>query len=236
VRPPSPVSAFVAARRGSHGGRGNSNRGSRGGRDLPNKCSGCRCLDNILSAITALNDSLLKWTFAKRKLIVQKHGNPNNTAPAHVALLSDLNHADPCSLSPLDLPILEECTDIYDDTQVSVFFSSVAFSSSLTPGRDLSAFKVVDSACFINLTAFRGDFVAFEPPSGSSRIGGVGFDVQGSGVVQLTILLVYDQIIHQTIHAVYTPDLSSWSAHRIGRLLSVSWTRSHCGCEFPNRL
>jgi hypothetical protein len=30
----------------------------------------------------------------------------------------------------------------------------------------------------------------------------------------------------------YTPDLSSRFAQRIGRLLSVSWMQSHNGCEF----
>jgi hypothetical protein len=62
------------------------------------------------------------------------------------------------------LPNLEDCTDEYDDTEMSVPFNSVAFSSSLTPGRDLSQFWVVDSARSISLTAFRSDFVTFTPP------------------------------------------------------------------------
>jgi hypothetical protein len=75
------------------------------------------------------------------------------------------------------LPTIEDCTDEYHDTEVSVPFNSVAFSSSLTPGRDLSQFSVVDSACSINLTAFRSDFVTFTPPSAPSRVGGAGVDV-----------------------------------------------------------
>jgi hypothetical protein len=39
-------------------------------------------------------------------------------------------------------------------------------------------------------------------------------------------------MIHRTFHALYTPDLSSRSAHRIGRPLSGSWIQSHSGCEF----
>jgi hypothetical protein len=62
------------------------------------------------------------------------------------------------------LPTLEDCVDDYDDDEVSVPFSSVAFSSSLAPCRNLSQFWVVDSACSINLTAFRNDFVKFTPP------------------------------------------------------------------------
>jgi hypothetical protein len=63
-----------------------------------------------------------------------------------------------------NLSTLEDCTNDCDDDEVSVPFSSVAFSSSLTPGRNLSQFWVVDSACSINLTAFRDNFVKFTPP------------------------------------------------------------------------
>jgi hypothetical protein len=39
-------------------------------------------------------------------------------------------------------------------------------------------------------------------------------------------------IIHRTVHALYTPYLSSPCARRIGRLLNVSCMQSHSGCEF----
>jgi hypothetical protein len=115
---------------------------------------------------------------------------------------------------------------------VSVPFSSVAFSSSIILGRDLSRHWVVDSACSINLTAFRSDFSTFTPPSTRSRVGGVGVDVKGSGFVRMSIRLASRQAIHRTIHALYTPDLSSRSTQRIERLLSVSWLQYHCRCEF----
>jgi hypothetical protein len=124
---------------------------------------------------------------------------------------------------PDTLPALEECTAEFDDSEVSVPFTSVAFSSSCAPGRDLSQFWVVDSASSINLTAFRHDFVKFNSPSIPSRVGGVGVDVKGSGTVRLSILLASSQLIHRTVHAVYTPNLSSRSNQRIGRLLSVSY-------------
>jgi hypothetical protein len=94
---------------------------------------------------------------------------------------------------------------------------------------------MVDSACSINLTAFRHDFVAFDPPSTPSRVGGVGVDVKGTGTLHLSILLALGKIIHRTIHALYTPYLSSRSTQHIGRLLSVGWMQSHSGCEliFP---
>jgi hypothetical protein len=169
----------------------------------------------------------MKWTLAERKMIVQKYGTPGGSAHAHVDLLSDVTAVDD------DIPpTLEDCTDEYDDTEVSVPFNYVAFSSSLAPGRDLSQFWVVDSACSMNLTAFRSDFVTFTPPSAPSRVGGVGVDFKGNGSVRISFRLASGQAIHRTIHALYTPDLSSRSAHGIGRLNSVDWVQSHNGCEF----
>jgi hypothetical protein len=171
---------------------------------------------------------MLKWTLAKRKLIIQKYGTPaDGSASAHATMLSDVPTNYPNSL-----PTLEECTDEFDDTEVSVPFTFVAFSSSLAPGRDLSQFWVVDSACSINLTAFRHDFVTFDSPSTPSRVGGVGVDVKGTGTVRLSILLASGELIHRTVQALYTPYLSYRSTQRIGRLLIVSWMQSHIGCEF----
>jgi hypothetical protein len=58
--PTPPISTVVAAERGSHSGRGNTNRGARGGCGLPNKCSGCGSLDHIMSSCMASDDALLK--------------------------------------------------------------------------------------------------------------------------------------------------------------------------------
>jgi hypothetical protein len=125
-----------------------------------------------------------------------------------------------------------ECTDEYDDTEVGTRLCSIAFSASTPPGRDLSDFWVVDSACSINLTAFRSDFVSFDPPSDNSHVGGVGVDVLGSGNVEINIQLVSGQVIRRTVHALYTLDMSARSAQHIGHLLSVSWMQSHSACEF----
>jgi hypothetical protein len=127
---------------------------------------------------------------------------------------------------------LEECTDELDDYVVSVPFTPVAFSSSIAPGRDLSQFWVVGSACSINLTAFRHDFVTFDQPDTPSRVGGVVVDVKGSGTVRLSIMLASSHIIHRIVHALYTPCLYSCSAKCIGRVLSVRCMQSHSGCEF----
>jgi hypothetical protein len=70
------------------------------------------------------------------------------------------------------------------------------------------------------------------PPSPPSRVGGVGVNVKGSGLVRISIRLAFGQLTHRTVHALYTPDMSSRSTKRIGRLLSVSWMQSHNGCEF----
>jgi hypothetical protein len=121
---------------------------------------------------------------------------------------------DPSPPATLDVSTLEECTDGYDDTEVSVPFICVAFLSSLAPGRDLSQFWVVDSACSTNLTTFRSDFLTFDPPSASSRVGGVSVDVQGSGTIEILIPLVSGHIIDRTIYALYTLDHTSRFAQR----------------------
>jgi hypothetical protein len=77
----------------------------------------------------------MRWTLSQRKMIIQKYGAPSGPHYAHAALLRDVPAHDSDSL-----PTLEECTDEYNDTEVSVPFSSVAFSSSLTPGRNTSQF------------------------------------------------------------------------------------------------
>jgi hypothetical protein len=67
---PPPISALVAVGRGSHNGRGHTPRGPRGGRGLPTKCSACGSHDHILSLCNASDDALLRWTLAKRKMII----------------------------------------------------------------------------------------------------------------------------------------------------------------------
>jgi hypothetical protein len=164
-------------------------------------------------------------------MIVQKYGASSEHA-SHNALLSDMHKSDTYGDTPGAGPLEMECTDEYDGTEVSTTFCSIAFTASTLPRRELSQFWVVDSVCSINLTAFRSDFVSFDPPSDTSRVGGVGVDVLGSGNVEIAIPIVYGQIICRTVHALYTLDLSARCAQRIGRLLSVSWMHSRNGYEF----
>jgi hypothetical protein len=147
---------------------------------------------------------------------IQKYGTLGGSAHSHAALLSDVPTNDTNVM-----PTPNKCTDEYADIEVSVPFSSVAFSSSLAPCRDLSRYLVIDYACSINLTAFRSNFVTFDPPSVPSRVGGVGVDVEGSGTDRITIPWVSGQSIHRKVHALYIPYMSSRSTQRIGRLLSV---------------
>ena len=58
VASPPPISAFVAAGRGSHSGRGQPHRYPRGSR--PNKCGVCGSLNHLMSACTAPDDAILK--------------------------------------------------------------------------------------------------------------------------------------------------------------------------------
>ena len=101
---------------------------------------------------------------------------------------------------------------------MSVPFSFVAFSSSLTPGRDLSQFWVANSACSINLTAFRSDYVTFDPPSVSSRVGGV------SGTIHALISKGYTEMpspgLIGDISHIYTPVLPEQRAPAVYPLLA----------------
>jgi hypothetical protein len=117
-----------------------------------------------MSACTAPDDAILKWNLAKRKMLVHKYGAPGGTTSAHAALLSDIPADDAPADDADSLPTLEDCADDCDDDEVSVPFSFVAFYSSFTPGRNLSQFSVVDSACSINLTAFRDDLLKVHTP------------------------------------------------------------------------
>jgi hypothetical protein len=144
-------------------------------------------------------------------MIVQKYGTPGGSATAHAALLNDVTAADDTD----GMPTLEDCTDEYDDTEVSVPFSSVAFSSSLLPGCDLSLLWVIDFAFSINLTAFRGDFTTFAPHPPPLAWVGSASTLKGSDLVRISVRLAFGQLIHRTVHAMYTPDMSSRSCQRI---------------------
>jgi hypothetical protein len=111
-------------------------------------------------------------------------------------------------------------------------FASVAFTSSHAYLADLSGYSLVDSTCSVNLTSFRSDFTDFWSRSRLSTIGGVGVTVKGSGIVRAHIFIVSGQTLFRLVHALCTLDLTSRSAHHIGRLLSVSWMHKHSGCEF----
>jgi hypothetical protein len=225
-----PIHAFVAVGRNSSGGRYNARGGRDGHGPLPSKCSGCGGLDHIMSSCTSSSDAMLKWTLAKRKIIVLQYGAPTGQA-SHNALLSDMHQSDTNGDAPGAGPSEMECTDEYDHTEVGTTFCDIAFSAS-TPRDVTFTHWVVHSACSINLNAFRSDFVIFDPPSGTSRVGGVSVDVLGSGNVEIAIPLVSGQIRRRKVHALYTHDLSARFAQRIGRPLSVSWMQSHSGCEF----
>jgi hypothetical protein len=226
------IYAFIAAGRGSRGERGHPGHGGRGGLGLPNKCGACGSPDHIMSSCMASDEVVFKWNVARRKMIIHRYGSLGGTASTHIVLMSDVPLDDSLVHASLDMSTLEGCIDEHDDIEVSVPFTYVAFSSSLTPSCDLSKSWIVYSACSINLTAFRGDFVSLELPWGSSRIGYVGVDVMGSGTIHIAILLLSSTIIRRNVHVLYTLDLSSRYAQRIGRLLSGSWMNSHPGCKF----
>jgi hypothetical protein len=92
-------------------------------------------MNHIMSSCTTSDDALMKWTLAKRKMIIHQYDTPRGTAHTHVALLSDV-----CTDENDVMPTPEECSDEYDDIEVSFPFSSAASSSSLALGRNFSRF------------------------------------------------------------------------------------------------
>jgi hypothetical protein len=193
------------------------------------KCGACGDPNHVWSTSKAPDADVLRWTLAKPKQNAEKYaGQPPPTAhlsdvPADMASVEDAADGE-----PLDYDRQDE----YDDTEVSTSFASVAFASSASSVVDLSDYFIVDSACSVNLTAFRSDFSEFHPSSRRNTVGGVGVIVQGSGTVRIPMCLVSGQTVFRRVHALYTPDFSSRSAYHISRLLSVSWMRKHSGCEF----
>jgi hypothetical protein len=146
--------------------------------------------------------------------------------PANMASVEDAADGDPLEY---------DRHDEFDDTKVGISFAFVAFTSSASSIADMSYYWVVDSACSVNLNAFRSDFSEFHPSSRRNTVGGVGVTVQGSGTVRIPICLVSGQTAFRRVHALYILDLSSRSAQHISRLLSVSLMQKHSGCElsFP---
>jgi hypothetical protein len=74
-------------------GRGHGGCSGRCGRSLPNKCNARGSMDRILSSRTAPGATLLKWSIAKRKMIIQKYGSPSSII-ADTVLLDDVSYND----------------------------------------------------------------------------------------------------------------------------------------------
>jgi hypothetical protein len=192
------------------------------------KCGACGDQNHAWSTCKAPDVDVLRWTLAKRKQIAEKSaGHPPPTAH-----LSDVADASATLEDDTVCPLECDMQDEYDDTEVSVSLTSVAFTSSASSVANLSDYSVVDSAYSVSLTAFRSDFSEFNPSSRHSTVGGVGVSVKDSGLVRAPIYLVSCQKVVRHVHALYTPDLSLGAAQKISRLLSVSYMQKQCGCEF----
>jgi hypothetical protein len=216
-----PVNAFLADRK-RQGGRGIGGWTSEKKKSkFAMKCGAYGDPNHVWSTCKAPDADVLRWTLAKRKQIAEKYAGQ----PPPTAHLSDPPaEGDAVAEDDVVEDVLEyDMQDEYDDTEVGTSFASVAFTSATAPVADLSDYWVVDSTCSVNLTSFRSDFSEFHPSTRHSTVGGVGVTVQGSGIVRIPICLISGRTVFRRVHALYTPDLSSRSAQRISRLLSVSW-------------
>jgi hypothetical protein len=193
------------------------------------KCGACGDPNPIWSTCKAPDAYVLRWTLAKRKQIAEKYaGQPPPTAHLSDCPTDVVSEGDAAAEDALEYDMQDE----YDDTEVGTSFASVAFTSAAALVADLSKYWVVDSACSVNLTSFRSDFSEFHSSARRSTVGGVGVTVQGRGTVRIPICLISGRTVFRHVHALYTLDLSSRSAQRISRLLSVSSMQKHSGCEF----
>jgi hypothetical protein len=215
-----PVNAFLADRK-RQGGRGIGGWTSDKKKSkFAMKCGACGDPNHVWSTCKAPDADVLRWTLAKRKQIAEKYAGQ----PPPTAHLSDLpTEGDAVAGDAAIEDVLEyDMQDEYDDTEVGTSFASVAFTSATANVADLSDYWVVDSACSVNLTSFRSDFSEFHSSTRRSTVGGVGVTVHGSGTVRIPICLISGRTVFRRVHALYTPDLSSRSAQRVCRLLSVS--------------
>jgi hypothetical protein len=193
------------------------------------KCGACGDPNHVWSTCKAPDADVLRWTLAKRKRIAEKYaGQPPPTAHLSDFTTDVTSDGDAAAEDALEYDMQDE----YDDTKVGTSFAYVAFASATTNVADLSDYWVVDSACSVNLTSLRSDFSEFHSTSRRGTVGGVGVTVHGSGTVRIPICLISGRTVFRHVHALYTPDLSSRSAQRMSRLLSVSWMQKHSGCEF----
>jgi hypothetical protein len=120
-------------------------------------------MDPILSSYTSSDNALLKWTLAKRMMIIHKYGT--HVVPAsRNAHMSDVPQSDAESDAPGAGPTELECIDEHDDTEVSTSFCSLALSTTTPPGSYFSQFWVINSPRSVNHTGFRSGSCHSTPP------------------------------------------------------------------------
>jgi hypothetical protein len=71
----------------------------------------------MMSSFTTIYDTLLKWTLAKRKMIVQRYGTPSGHASYNALLYADMHQSDTDGDAPGAGPSKMECTGGNDDTE-----------------------------------------------------------------------------------------------------------------------
>jgi hypothetical protein len=121
----SPINAFLADRK-RQGGR------ALGGWDANKskskfamKCGACGVSNHVWSTCNALDVDVFRWTMAKRKQIAEKYAGQ----PPPTAHLSDVAAASATMEDDTDCHLEYDMQDEYDDTEVSVSLTSVAFTS-----------------------------------------------------------------------------------------------------------
>jgi hypothetical protein len=98
------------------------------------KCGACGDPNYVRSTCKAPDADVLRWTLAKRKQIAKKYAGQ----PPPTAHLSDVAAAFAALEDDIDSHLEYDMQDEYDDTEVSVSHTYVAFTSPASSVTDLS--------------------------------------------------------------------------------------------------
>jgi hypothetical protein len=193
--------------------------------EFAEKCGCCGEPDHRGSDCKATDAQILKWQRYKITTLDNHYNHPKSPT-AHLSEIVD------DTIATVDSVVDVEEDPLSDYIVSSPLCPVALLSLQRPPPTSLSQCWVVDSACSINLSAHRTDFITFQPSTDHSTVGGVGVAIKGSGTVRIKIQLQSGSIITRDLFTLFTPALIARSSQGISILLSVSWMQKHCGCEF----
>jgi hypothetical protein len=175
-----------------------------------NKCCACDNLDHRCSHCTTIDTHIVTWQRRKSAIVAACFNRPQ----PHTSHNSEVSHL-PVSPAPID--------DVHNsDYEVTSPPYPVALLS-IHPPLLLSDCCVVDSACFIYLSAHCDAFLSFTSSKDNSVDWVVRITIHGISFIRIRILLQLGTIVTSNVFTLFTIGLASRSSQGVSRLLSVSW-------------